>query len=193
MIFQLLRRGPRRRTIDALYGAIVAQARRAAFYREFAVPDSVEGRFEMIVLHLVLFLRRVRDERDDVRALGQEVFDAFCRDLDRNLREMGVGDMAVPKQMRGLGEAFYGRAQTYDRALADADHSALVRALARNVFAAPGEPVEGAHRLAAYVLAAERRLAARDAAALVRAELDFPDPIAISDDTNGARALVPPI
>jgi cytochrome b pre-mRNA-processing protein 3 len=179
MIFQAFRRGPRR-TIDALYGAIVAQARRPAFYRDFAVPDTVEGRFEMIVLHVALFFRRVRNERDDVRALGQGVFDSFCRDLDHSLREMGVGDLAVPKRMRGLGEAFYGRARSYDRALDSDDHAALVATLARNVFAATGAAPAGAHRLAAYVAAAQHHLAAQEGAAFAGAALDFPDPLIIS-------------
>jgi cytochrome b pre-mRNA-processing protein 3 len=177
MIFQLLRRGPRRQTIDALYGAIVAQARHPAFYRDFGVPDTLEGRFDMIVLHIVLFFRRVRREPDHIRALGQAVFDRFCRDMDHNLREMGVGDLAVPKRMRDLGEAFYGRAQTYDGALAREDGTALAASLARNVFGDRAPP--GADRLAAYVMAAERRLAAQEGAALATA-LDFPDPIPIS-------------
>jgi cytochrome b pre-mRNA-processing protein 3 len=180
MIFQSLRRDRRRQTIDALYGAIVAQARHPAFYRDFAVPDTVEGRFEMIVLHLVLFLRRARSERDGVGALGQGVFDVFCRDMDHSLREMGVGDLALPRRMKALGEAFYGRARSYDRALAGGDHAALIAALARNVFATEGEPA-GARRLAAYVAAAQRRLAAHDDARLGAAALDFPDPTTISD------------
>jgi cytochrome b pre-mRNA-processing protein 3 len=192
MIFQVFRRGPRRRTIDALYGAIVAQARQPAFYRDFGVPDTVEGRFEMIVLHVALFYRRVRTEPGDLRALGQGVFDSFCRDLDHTLREMGVGDLAVPKRMKGLGEAFYGRAQSYDRALAAGDRAALAGALARNVFGTSGEPPPGAHRLAAYVAAAERHLAAREGAAFARAALDFPDPIVISDSASKpvGRAMV---
>jgi cytochrome b pre-mRNA-processing protein 3 len=183
MIFQLLRRGIRRQTIDTLYGAIVAQARHPAFYRDYCVPDTVEGRFEMIVLHIVLFVRRVRSERDDMKALGQGVFDRFCRDIDHNLREMGVGDLAVPKRMRGVGEAFYGRAQTYDRALAGGEQAALVATLARNVFAVAEEP-SGARRLAAYVSAAERGLAAQERAALAAGALDFPDPLHISGATG---------
>src|SRR5215216_2008709 len=111
-------------TIAALYGAIVAQARHAEFYQNCAVPDTVLGRFDMIVLHLVLVLRRLRDgaaahsapHSAPQRAAAQGVFDAFCRDMDDNLREMGIGDQAVPDQMRRVGEAFYGRAQAYEAA-----------------------------------------------------------------------------
>src|ERR1700686_992947 len=122
MIFRLFRRGPQARTIDALYGAIVAQARNPGFYLAFDVPDTAEGRFDMIVLHLALFSRRLgRAEGPDraaIQALSQGVFDMFCRDMDHNLREMGVGDLTVPKKMQKLGEAFYGRLEVYEHALA---------------------------------------------------------------------------
>src|SRR3990172_4805977 len=108
MIFRLFRHTPRDDSIAALYGTIVAQARAPAFYRNYGVPDTINGRFEMITLHTILLLDRLEGEPDAIRGLGQELFDAFCRDMDANLREMGVGDLAVPRKMRGIGEAFYG-------------------------------------------------------------------------------------
>src|SRR5512140_1695941 len=119
MIFGLFRHAPE--TIARLYGTIVAQARAPAFYGRYAVPDTVNGRFEMIVLHLVLLLRRLEGEPVAVRRRGQGVFDLFCRDMDGSLREMGVGDLAVPRQMRRIGEAFYGRQAAYAAALAAGD------------------------------------------------------------------------
>jgi cytochrome b pre-mRNA-processing protein 3 len=83
-----------------LYGAIVAQARSPSFYRDYGVPDTVGGRLDMIILHLVLLLARLKGESAQAAALGQHVFDAFCRDIDDNFREMGVGDLAVPREMR---------------------------------------------------------------------------------------------
>lgn len=180
MIFSLFRRAPQ--TIARLYGTIVAQARAPAFYGRYAVPDTVNGRFEMIVLHLVLLLRRLEGEPAAVRRLGQGVFDLFCRDMDGSLREMGVGDLAVPRQMRRIGEAFYGRQAAYAAALAAGDTVPLRTALARNVFgldeAAPGSlpKCPGADRLAHYVGEAIRHLAVQDGSALARAELSFPDP-----------------
>src|ERR1700722_16778682 len=106
MILRLFRQ-PRNRTIDMLYGAIVAQGRRPVFYAGFGVPDTVEGRFDMVVLHLVLVLRRLRLAAGGER-MAQDLFGAFCRDMDHNLREMGVGDLTVPKQMKRLGEALFG-------------------------------------------------------------------------------------
>jgi cytochrome b pre-mRNA-processing protein 3 len=177
MKLQLFTSRPAEPTIDALYGAIVAQARSPEFYLAYGVPDTVEGRFDMIVLHLVLLFRRLAREPDTARALTQGVFDRFCLDMDHNLREMGVSDLAVPKQMRGLGEAFYGRAEAYERALsADGGDQPLESVLARNVFAEARVSSPNASRLAAYVLAAVRQLDTAEGAVIVSGNLGFPDP-----------------
>jgi cytochrome b pre-mRNA-processing protein 3 len=170
MIFKLFRRTPRD-TIACLYGTIVAQARLPAFYQIYGVPDTVNGRLEMIMLHTVLFLRRLESEAVPIRALGQGLFDQFCRDMDDSMREMGVGDLAVPRNMRRIGEAFYGRQAAYRVALPDDEP--LAAALDRNVFADGAEPGP-ALRLAVYVREAVRRLAAQDG--FERAQLAFPDP-----------------
>jgi cytochrome b pre-mRNA-processing protein 3 len=176
MIFPLFRRSKRDGTISALYGTIVAQARMASFYRDFAVPDTPSGRFELIVLHLTLLIERLNTD-SGLRELGQAVFDRFCQDMDDNLREMGVGDLAVPKHMRRMGEAFYGRAQAYRTALAAADPEALASVLARNIYEAAA-PSGKASRLAAYVRDAVRDLAAQSAGDLAAGRLHFPDPAA---------------
>ena len=150
MIFPLFRRGERRDTISALYGAIVAQARLPGFYRDYAVADTVEGRFELIVLHLALVLDRLAEE-PTLRELGQGVFDLFCQDMDHNLREMGVGDLTVPKEMRRMGDAFYGRAQAYREALAVGGGPTLADAIARNIYGGSPPAAAVAPRLAAYM------------------------------------------
>ena len=175
-MFRVFPRHQQAPTIRVLYGVIVAQARAPSFYAAYLVPDTVEGRFDMIVLHLALVLRRLRREPAGVRALGQSVFDLFCTDMDHSLREMGVGDLAVPKQMRRLGEAFYGRALAYDRALDAEGGELLVPALARNVFPAAGDTPSGAVRLAGYVRAAEACLSSQLGAAIATGALRFPDP-----------------
>jgi cytochrome b pre-mRNA-processing protein 3 len=176
MKFQLFTSRPAESTIDALYGAIVAQARSPGFYRAYGVPDTAEGRFEMIVLHLVLLFRRLTGDPNGDCGLTQSVFDRFCLDMDHNLREMGVSDLAVPKQMRKLGEAFYGRAEAYERALSTQGGEPLVSALARNVFAEGGVPSPKASRLAAYVSDVVRQLDAAHGAAIGAGTLTFPDP-----------------
>ena len=191
MILPAFRRNPHSRSIHGLYGMIVAQARSPAFYAGYGVPDTVQGRFDLIVLHLVLVLARLR--RDDepgpepgwtsrgkpARSLGQGLFDAFCRDLDDNLREMGVGDLAVPREMRRFGEAFYGRQAAYREALAAADDRELEKALARNIFEAAGID-DRAARLARYARAAARLLDTVEEDALVAGQLVFPNPEAFA-------------
>ena len=175
MILRLFRRRSDFRTIGALYGAIVAQARSAAFYTRYGVPDTVEGRFELIVLHLVLILSRLGHDEDVGRRLGQQLFDAFCCDMDDNLREMGVGDLAVPKKMRGFGEAFYGRQAAYVAAIAAPDQRELEKALARNIFPGNGSDANAA-LLARYTRAAERQLEAQDEREMLSGAVAFLNP-----------------
>ena len=108
--------------------------------------------------------------------LGQEVFDAFCDDMDANLREMGVGDLAVPKHMQRIGEAFYGRAAAYDAAFVAKDDILLGQALLRNVFGNEPAPPERVQRLAAYIRAADVHLAREEDRNLAEGRISFPDP-----------------
>jgi cytochrome b pre-mRNA-processing protein 3 len=184
MILRLFRRVAENRTIASLYGMIVAQARSAAFYVDYEVPDTVQGRFDLIVLHLVLLLRRLaredRRERDG-HELGQRLFDAFCRDLDGNLREMGIGDLAVPKHMRRFGEAFYGRQAAYLAALETGDERDFENALARNIFPGSAGIDAKAIRLARYARAVVQELDAQENNALMRGDVAFPSPEAFAD------------
>lgn len=179
MILNLFRRTPRDETIAALYGAIVAQARAPAFYRLYGIGDTANGRLEMIILHTILVLFRLEKEGGTVRPLGQRLFDHFCSDMDANLREMGVGDMAVPRKMKGIAEGFYGRKRAYEAALAVPGLDQLAAALARNVHAGTAAEHLRAERLAAYVREASRKLATIDGAALLRGQAEFPNPEAI--------------
>ncbi len=163
-------------TIAALYGTIVAQARLPAFYRRYRVPDTVDGRLEMVLLHTSLFYRRTRAAAAAVGLLGQDVFDLFCSDMDGTLREMGVGDLAVPRQMRRIGEAFYGRATAYEAALSASDERALTEALLRNVFSGVPRHLDSARRLGAYIIKADAELACQEDAALADGQIRFPNP-----------------
>src|SRR5215813_9921564 len=185
MIFQFFRRTRDDPSITSLYGTIVAQARAKPLYQRFGVPDTVNGRLEMVLLHVILLLRRLNEEPDgapDGSPLGQAVFDLFCQDMDDNLREMGVGDLAVPKEMQRIGEAFYGRQAAYLGALASSDPQALVEVLKRNVL----EGREGAQALAGYVRAAACALAAKDSNELRLGNLGFPDPADLDADLDKA-------
>jgi cytochrome b pre-mRNA-processing protein 3 len=158
MILRFFRRNDDRETIQRLYGVIVAQSRDAVFYTSYQVPDTIEGRFEMILLHAFLLFHRLKDEEEGRRQLGQRVFDAFCADMDANLREMGVGDLAVPKRMKRVAEAFYGRAGSYDAALSASDDSELSQAVLRNVFGSDAARTVEARGLATYIRSAASAL-----------------------------------
>jgi cytochrome b pre-mRNA-processing protein 3 len=101
-----------------LYDAAVAQARAPALYLDMHAPDTVEGRFEVYTLHVLLLLHRLKGEGERAADVSQALFDAYLKGLDDALREIGVGDLSVGKKMRKLGEAIYGRARNYDDALA---------------------------------------------------------------------------
>jgi cytochrome b pre-mRNA-processing protein 3 len=159
-------------TIEAIYGMIVTQAREPLFYRNLGVPDTVNGRFDLLLLHLWLVLRRLKPIQSGTD-LCQALFDRFCEDMDGNLREMGVGDLTVPKRMQAFGEAFYGRAAAYDLALT-AGKEALARALCKNIL--NGEHLDKAGRLAAYAEQAIAVLTTTDDAALLGASWRFPTP-----------------
>lgn len=156
-------------TIGTIYGMIVTRAREPAFYTGYKVPDTVDGRFDLVVLHLWMVLHRLGMETDSQK-LAQGLFDLFCNDMDANLREMGVGDMTVPKRMQAFGQAFYGRSAAYDAALAEG-REALARALDKNVF--NGRNVVQAGHLADYVEASVAKLTGIDAAALADGRQPF--------------------
>ncbi len=183
MIFSLFRRGAPRDTISILYGMIVAQARLPYFYRDYAVPDTVNGRFDLIVLHLALVLDRLT-QAGAMERLGQSIFDRFCQDMDDNLREMGISDLKVPKEMRRMGEAFYGRSQAYLSAIAVGfDRRALTEAIKRNIYGGAPSASAAAPRLAAYMLEAVRDLKTQDVANLAAGQVRFPNPAEIPADT----------
>lgn len=162
---------------ERLYGEIVAQARQPWLYTTAGVPDTVDGRFDMIVLHAFLVFDRLRREDDEARALSQAVFDEMFRDMDRSLREMGATDVGVGPKVRRMAEVFYGRTRVYSKALqetGEARRQALISALARNVHAGGDEA--GAVALADYVLVEHRALGERQLQDLLAGEAGFVEP-----------------
>lgn len=159
-----------------LYTAIVTQARTPSFYAVGGVPDTMDGRFEMIVLHTYLAVKRLMAGNDETRRLGQYVFDTMVTDMDRSLREMGVGDLSVGRKVKAMAEAYYGRSQAYDAAL-EAGGAALAEALERNVFGTMPEDrsSEGARidDLANYVRAAVQELDQQSEAELAQGAIRF--------------------
>lgn len=121
--------------IAHLYALIVKRSRHPDFYKIAGVPDTLDGRFDLLALHIHLYLRALRAHNYGRHPVGQGLFDAFFGDLDQGLRESGVGDLSVAKKIRRMVEAFYGRAAAYDAAFADSDRcEALCEVFYRNIF-----------------------------------------------------------
>ncbi|PZQ17918.1 MAG: ubiquinol-cytochrome C chaperone [Ancylobacter novellus] len=178
MIFGLFRKSAPETALaaDAVYASVVAAARRPEFYRDLGAPDTLPGRFELIVLHAALLNRRLaRDPDPRAQAFAQDVFDAMFRALDANLREIGVGDITVPKRVKAMARSYYDGAKVYDAALDARDEAALAAALGRIVYAGEAPDEERPRRLAAYAIRADAALAAQAAAELEVAGPAYPD------------------
>lgn len=170
----LFTRKPHERAGFELYAAAVEAARDPALFGRFGVPDTLDGRFDLVSLHAALLVCRIaRDPDPRARDLAQAVFDAMFADMDTNLREMGVGDLSVGKRVKRMWEGFHGRAQAYDAALRAGDRAGLAGALARNVWR--GEAPAGApEALAAHAEAVDAALAEQPFARLLAGEARFP-------------------
>ncbi len=176
MIFRLFRKDNRRIAIAALYERIATASRAPGLYAGLGLPDTIEGRFESLSLHMVLALRSLRGRPHPADDVARDLTDAFFRDMDASLREMGVGDTVVPKRMKKVAASFYGRAHAYDGPLNDADEAGLAVALGRNAYGtdAPAAP------LARYALAADRALVAQGLETLMDTGPAFPEPATFS-------------
>lgn len=164
----------RRKTIERLYGAIVAQARQPLFYRDFGVPDTLEGRFDFLVLHMHLVNERLAAAGEAGRTLGQELLDHFFEDMDASLREIGIGDLTVPKKMRTLAEAYLGRSALYGPAIAKGDKTAFAAAIGRNILG--HADAEEATLLATYALETAQALNKQSLEQFLAGSVEFPAP-----------------
>jgi cytochrome b pre-mRNA-processing protein 3 len=159
--------------VDRLHHTVIAQSLRPDFYFEGGARDNFSGRFEMASLHATLAFRRLRELGPTGKELAQECFDALFDGFDEALRDIGTGDLTVGKKIRKMGEAFYGRARSYDEALADdAGPGALETALSRNL----GVSEATAPAFAAYVRNVEVSLARHQPDMLLTGEINWPKP-----------------
>ena len=156
------RKRKNREIVDTLYRQLTALARQSAFYADMNVPDTVMGRFEMMTVVMVLFLRRTHKRGPVLTDLAQAVVDSFFEDMDHSIRELGVGDVSVPKRMKKLARMFYGRAKSYGDALNDSDQESLARSLGRNLYPQDAPDGQGApvdmRQLAAAIAQLESRM-----------------------------------
>lgn len=130
---------PGKKAAHEAYAIAVAQGRLPDFYAEHRVPDTLDGRFEMIALHVFLILRRVKHDRQS-GTFAQALFDVFFADMDRSLRELGTGDLSVGKQVKLMATGFYGRIAAYEAGLDGADDAELTAALRRNLYGTVADP-----------------------------------------------------
>ena len=166
---------------EAAYAAIVAQARQPAFYARMGVADSHAGRFRMIALHVILLMEALLDDDAGVRGarpareeLARAVQELMFDELDASLREMGVSDLAVPKRMRRLADAFYAQHAALRTTLA-ADEAALRQALREHIYAETDD-ASGAGMLARYVVEAQRALAQAAFSQVAAGHIPWPAP-----------------
>lgn len=179
MVFsRLFKRDAAKEGAQALYLALATQARAPYFYAVAGVPDSLDGRFDAVALHAFLVLNRLKREDDALAAsLAQNLVDMFVEDMDRSVRELGVGDMGVARRVKQMAQALYGRAAVYEQAVAAADDGALMQALARNLYGTCETHDDAKIALAArYVRDSVDVLASQPLARLAQGRIDFPVP-----------------
>ncbi|MBC7279984.1 ubiquinol-cytochrome C chaperone family protein [Hoeflea sp.] len=144
--------------VEQQYERLTGAARSPVFYEAMDVPDTVMGRFEMISVHLVLYLRRTQSAGPAANGIAQDIVDAFFEDVDHSIRELGVGDLSVPKRMKKFARMFYGRAKSYGEALDDGDRAALAEALRRNIHPDQAETAPSMQALSEWMSRTARQL-----------------------------------
>lgn len=174
MILPFFRKNTLTEPVYAVYSAIVAQSRREIFYAEWGVPDTLTGRFDMISLHAALVFRRLRSSEKVSKAFSQSVFDCFFHDMDRSLREMGVGDLSVPKRIEKMGALFYGLLSNLSAALDAGDRAALEGVVARNFH--QGEDHPALASFVDYILLNDDILSTQSVEDIMAGKLTFGDP-----------------
>ncbi len=166
----------RQKTARQLYTACVEQSRRPEFYLGMAVPDTFDGRFELTSLHAGMVVNRLAGQGPQGLKLAQSLFDVMFLSMELNIREIGVGDLAVPRHIKRMMTALKGRAMTYKTALAQGLQE-TAEALARNLYGTAERPSEDVlQRAAMYMAELERLLAAQDFSEFTAGRVTFPQP-----------------
>lgn len=179
-MFSLFRRSSNKALIDRVHGEIMAAARQPEFFLSYGVADTVEGRFELLCLLATVALRRIDMLPAPGPEIGQELTDSVFTHFDVALREIGVGDLTVPKKIKKMAQGWLGRGVAYRDALTASDASALSLAIARNVYGDEGNAAgANAARLSRYAFALDQHFAALRMEDLGVTPLTFIDPAKI--------------
>jgi len=176
-MFGLFRaKNPYEQPAKDLYAAALGRVRDPLFYREYGVPDTIDGRFDLLLMHIFIMIDRAKDEGSAGALLSQALFDETFANMDQILREMGIGDMGLPKHMRRMMKAFNGRMHAYRKAVQtdDNDGQALQKALARNLYGTIEIPEEEMlTRMADYMREAMTILKRREFSDVAQGRIDF--------------------
>jgi cytochrome b pre-mRNA-processing protein 3 len=148
-----------RRSVAALYGAVMAAARRPDLFEKTGLPDRFETRFELLALHMFLILARLKTEGAAGKSIMRALTEYMVDDLDRTLREAGIGDVGVAKRMKKLMSGFYGRVLAYEKALEAGDEKEILRTLDRNLFAEVDTDVAKLETMRGYIFKQRAALA----------------------------------
>jgi cytochrome b pre-mRNA-processing protein 3 len=171
------RSNPYQDAAGLLYAALVEKARDPVFYTSLGVSDTVNGRFDMVVIHAMLVLRRLRGHGDAADRTGKALLELLFRDMDQSLREMGVGDMGVGRHIKKMAKALFGRAEAYEAGLDSADSGVLIQALKDNLYrqGAPDDAVMS--RMAEYVRRAAAHVGQADVAGIMAGRINLGVPV----------------
>lgn len=161
---------------ERAYVRVVEQARLPVFFTCFGVPDTLDGRFELVCLHAFLYLHRLKSEHPQAAAVSQAFFDVMFADMDRGLREMGTGDLSVGRHVKRMAQGFYGRIKAYQEGLKSDDDAVLEGAVARNLFGTIGESAGAESAMVDYIRCAAGRLTCQSLAELLAGVVCFPYP-----------------
>jgi cytochrome b pre-mRNA-processing protein 3 len=161
------------RNASKLYGSIVTAARREEFFSDYGVPDTKEGRFAMLVAHMVIVLRRLRREGEPGAALGRALSEAFVVDIDDCMREIGVGDLSVPRQVNRAAAALYESARDFEVPLGGNESAPLAEALRRTLLSSAEA---AAASVARYMHSASEKLDGQPAEDVLAGSVAFPAP-----------------
>jgi cytochrome b pre-mRNA-processing protein 3 len=175
-----------RQAAERAYQRVVEQARQPIFFTELEVPDTLDGRFELICLHAFLYLYRLKSDRSRSAAVSQAFFDTMFTDMDRGLREIGTGDLSVGRHVKRMAQGFYGRIRAYQEGLERQEDTVLTAALARNLFGTVRESTGTIDTIVDYIRCAAGQLAHQSAAALCEGYVWFPPPV-VAGSGNGTE------
>jgi cytochrome b pre-mRNA-processing protein 3 len=159
-------------SVADMYRRCVEQARSIDFYQALGVPDTIDGRFDLLLLHVFIVMQRL----DTEAIVKQKLFDLMFSDMDRSLREMGVGDMSISRKIKPMISAFYGRGQAYQKALADSD-DVLAQSLGRNLYGSTQVNPDVLQQMASYVRQTVASLDAQPLEDIVAGKVKFVAPV----------------